>query len=424
MKVIYIIIDACLSFIKYCFPICNIDKIKLIFKELKLDKKKADDIIKMLTITEEKLYNILHEEISKLEFKRDYDILYNKIFSELNNFNLTSEDKMFIKRELYILYYCLSNDMGKFIFCIKHRFIKIILKITSSFIKRYIIYFYDLIRIINKIKQESDILSLILIKNGVINIIIYNLLPLILYNLQHKTYDKIIINMISIDKKNKNTKKNINELNHGLLKKINLYLKKETENQELLSNIYAGAKKYNMENIELMINSLQDIKNNNTLYDTEKVNEFINFLEDKHVQELLEHGKIEPPYKFKDIINTINTEKLNSDGYISLNIFNELMDTDIGRKLLKIFSGKSPKEISDTIFGAEQYLNNSLDLENNSFGFKKSDIVVFTVLECLDAIRASYNNKNCCDSNRSLIVNINTPVENVKVNDADINLQN
>ncbi|CCU55816.1 unknown similar to AMEV214 [Choristoneura biennis entomopoxvirus] len=398
MKVINTLIDSILSYIIYCIPKCeNFEELKCSFR-IDIDNKNSKEIKKILQIKYNELYNFLHKELSNLNFN-DYKILFNKIKNTYQLLSISQQYKNFIYDKLLKLYYCLlSDNNGNLIFIIKEDFISIISTIIFYFIKKHIIKYLEIIKFLNDIKKkERNISKLIHMKNNILELILKNICPLLLS-----------FNKVHNDKYDYNNIYNINEC-----------LKNE------IFNIKAGATKYNSETIQSMLSALENINDSdNTLYDKDKVNEFINFLKDPNTKKLIgETDNI--PYSFDDTINKINVNTLNNEGYVSLNIFNELMDTDIGHKLLKVFTGKTPDEISGIIFKAEDFANNGDILEDNSFGFKKGDVVLISVLECLDALKKGYNNS--CTTNTlpvgSVTVNINTPISDIKINDTFMELE-
>lgn len=360
MKVINVLIDSTLSYIKYCFPNCeNFEELKLYFR-IDIDNKNGDEIRKILKMKYSELYDFLHSEISNINIC-ECKILFNKIKNTYDKLAISTQSKNIIYDKLVKLSFCLQSDNSENLICyITKDFIFIISTIIFSFIKKHILNYLEIIKILNNTKKnEKNINKLIFMKKNIINIIIKNLCPLILH------------------------KNNFNDniFSYDNIYNINEYLKEE------INNIKGGATKYNSETIQTIINSLENIKDSdNTLYDREKVNEFINFLKDPNTKNVID--KMDGlPYNFDDTVNKLNIDTLNNEGYVSLSIFNELMDTDIGHKLLKIFTGKTPDEISGIIFKSEELANNGDILDDNSFGFKKGDIVLISVLECLDALK-------------------------------------
>ncbi|AAG02920.1 hypothetical protein AMV214 [Betaentomopoxvirus amoorei] len=401
MKIINSIIDSILSYIKLCIPKCeNFEEFKCSF-HIDVDNKSSEEIIKLLKIKYNELYNFLHTELSNLSLN-DYKMIFNKIKNTFNDLSIPNQYKNFIHDKLLRLHFCLLYDHSeKLIFIIKEDFIAIFRCIIFYFIKKNIINYLETIKILNDVKKkERNINKLIYMKKNIIELILKNICPLLLSKY--------------------NTLKD-NEFTYNNINKINDCLKRE------IYNIKAGATKYNSETIQTMLSALENIKENeNPMYDKDKVNEFINFLKDPNTRKII-CDNADIPYSFDETINKINVNTLDDENFISLNIFNELMDTDIGHKLLRIFSGKTPNEISGIIFKGEEYANNGDILEDNSFGFRKGDIVLISVLECLDAIKKGYNNCNnpvMTIPNGSITVNVNTPISDIKINDTYLNLEN
>ncbi|CCU56440.1 unknown similar to AMEV214 [Mythimna separata entomopoxvirus 'L'] len=396
MKVINLLIDNVLSnIILYLFPNCkNFEELKCLFR-INIDKKNSNEIRKLLNKKYNELYNFLHEELSSLNIN-DYKNLLNNLSTIYNGLSLSDNDKRFIYDELLLIEFCLTyhSNLDKLIFVIKKIFICIVCEIIFSYIKRYILKYLEDVKMSEQIRKRKKYNSINKHKKNIVKAIIEKICPILLpeYDYEIFTYD------------------NIHDINKALKGKISI--------------IKGGAVKYNSETIQTMIDALENIRGSeNPVYDKDKVDEFITFLKDPNTKKLIEDGE-KMPYNFEDTVDKINTNTLTDEGYVSLNIFNELLDTEIGHRLLKIFSGKTVDQISGIIYKSEESANNGDILDDNSFGFKKGDIVLISVLECLDALRCSYSsNKPCCSNPGSVVVNVNTPITQLRVTDNVVELE-
>ncbi|AAC97692.1 hypothetical protein MseVgp184 [Melanoplus sanguinipes entomopoxvirus] len=415
MKILNTLLDYINQIINMLFPNSEDEFNKLkIFENINIENKKTDEIIKIFKEIEHKIANYVKTELYKMN-QQDYIILYNKIESYIrsNNkpFELTPDERQQIYEGLFTIKCYFDNEwMDKSITWIRNIFLHIIMIIIVSIIKHAIKTYMLTIKYIQDVRKDTNLKTLIMLRNGILNIIVYKIIPIMLYIYKHDTSN--------LPNAFKYPPTDINELDTNKINNIIEYLKEEIEKN--MFNYISGFKKYNMESINNMINVLKG-DNCDKLCNPDEAKELLNFLQDPHVQNMLLDGEIDLPQK--NVIKDLNSKILNNSEYVTLNIMNELLDTNIGKKLMQIFTGSSSESLSNTILGAENKINNGINLNNNSFGFKDSDIVLITVMECLDAIRACANNsKNCCVKTPSLTVNVNTPITKLSVDGTEFKL--
>lgn len=365
------------------------------------------------------LYKDLYNEKLLLHKQKDYIQLYTKLQIYIKKLYI-KEIKSELNEDIYNEIICYNNIIYYFIHNYNN-FILINTIIKICFSKMISLILYNIIlKFINNILDISEYIDLNMNTNilqNMSNLIIlrYKLINLFQYN--------IIPNVIKLYYKKD---KNIKYIYNKLIYKNNWNV---LDNRDILNydylNFLGGAEIITEEKQKItnIIEKVKDLQSSNEIYKHNKsFDEFIIFLSNPYIQKSILINNVQLPEEFKNILNILESNKNDTSENISLNIFNELMDTDIGKKLCKIY--KQENIATDSVKNVILDLNNTSSTEkyDTNFEFTKNDIVFLTILNCLDAIKKETTNtatsgvKDNSKSN-SLIINLNYPISKFKMND-------
>lgn len=389
-----------------------------------LKKKLYICIIKIINKEETKkniLFKILYKEFYNekllLYKQKDYTNLNMKLQIYIKKLYTNIENRSELNENIYNELICYNNIIYYFTHNYNN-FVLINTLIKNCYSKMMALILYNIIlKFINNILDISEYIeshinvnvlqnmsNLIIFRYKLINLFQYNIIPN-----TFKLYSKKD-NNIKYIYNNLTYKHNWNNLD--ICDIINFDFLKFLGGAQIIPE--------EKEKITNVIKKIKDLQSSNEIYKNDKdFDEFITFLSNEYIQNSIIYKNVQLPEKFKNILNILENNKNEITNNVSLNIFNELLDSEIGKKLCKIYKQEN--------IGTDSVKNVILDLNNDpvskkydtSFEFTKNDIIFLTILNCLDAIKkeTSIKDDNSKSNSTSLIVNLNYPISRFKMND-------
>lgn len=359
---------------------------KYLYNEKLLSYKKNDYI---------KLYTKIQMYIEKLNSNHD---MLNKIEIDILKYN----NIIYYFIDTYNIYILLNTVMKP---CFANTISLILYNNILKFINN-IMSIHNYININSNVNILDNISNIIILRYKLINLLQYNIIPNLIKFYYNK--DKTIIYIYK---------------NLSLKNRWDLLDKNDISNLDFLK--YLGGAKIDLnekDKILFVIEKIKQLQSSNEIYKNDKTfDDFIVFLSNPYIQKSILIDNIQLPTAYKNILNILESQKNDSSNNVSLNIFNELLNTDIGNKLCKIYKQENlaTDDVKKVIFD----LNNNPETEKYStnFEFTKNDVIFLTILSCLDAIKKEANNSNVSvndeSKNNSTIVQLNYPVSKFKIND-------
>jgi hypothetical protein len=416
------------KYIKY-FLETVLKNINILLKDANISELHSDlsiIIIKIIKqdpiIDKNKILQILFKELynTKLELytKNDYIILNNKLqlyISKISS-NKTDQNVMIYEEIIYyknIIYYFINvNDNYKLTnTLLKCCFARLISLILYQIILKFI---NDSMEIFNYISENKNLNStkgiskLIELRFILLNLLQYRLIPNIM-----KAYSKNDKHILYI----------YDQLNY---KKAWYKLDPQLDIKNIpILNSVGGAEviKEDRDSINIIIEKLKKLKSTDKNYENNPdIDEFIIFLSNPFMQKSILVDNLLLPKKFKLILDKLINEKEEQSGSLILNIFNELINTPFGNKLLKIYNcpNKATDKVKNIIYDLSSDDKNTTNNKKSNFEFTDSDFDKITILMIIDAVKSVIHN-NYPQSN-SMQVNINHPTSEIKINDEIIKI--